>query len=201
MGIGMIQSVLFVCAQNVCRSPLMAAAFEEQFSAETDRESDEVEWVFGSAGTQAEPGKRSCRFAVDIVPAASGHRSARLEADDLDAADLVIAASLVERALIAQLRPNVRTRTFTLREALLLGETSISAGSLEEYAAGLDSRRGTLDLPSRRRLPWQRDAAHPLDVVDVHHLRPGAHRRGLEKAAADARTLASRLHRDLIPRA
>jgi protein-tyrosine-phosphatase len=196
----MIQSVLFVCAQNVCRSPLMAAAFEEEFAAAGDTESSEVEWVFGSAGTQAEPGRRSCRYAVDIVGSASGHRSTRLDADHLDAADLVIAASLVERALIAQLRPNVRTRTFTLREALLLGERRVPASSLAEYAAALDARRGTLDLPHRRALPWRRDTAHPLDVVDVHHFRPGVHRRGLEKAAADARTLAARLHRELVPR-
>jgi protein-tyrosine-phosphatase len=196
----MIQSVLFVCAQNVCRSPLMAAAFEEEFAARGDTSPDGHDWVFGSAGTQAEPGRRSCRYAVDIVGAASGHRSVRLEADHLDAADLVIAASLAERALVAQLRPNARTRTFTLREALLLGERRISASSLAEYAAALHSRRGTLDLPNRRALPWRRDASQPLDVIDVHHFRPGAHRRGLEKAAADARTLASLLHRELVPR-
>lgn len=197
----MIQSVLFVCAQNICRSPLMAAAFEEGFAAGGDIASSGVEWVVGSAGTQAEPGKRSCRVAVDIEKGASGHRSARLDADHLDAADLVIAASLAERALIAQLRPNARTRTFTLREALLLGERPVSATSLAEYAVALDARRGTLDLPNRRPLLWRREAAHPLDVVDVHHFGPRAHRRGLIKAASDARTLASRVQRELGSRA
>lgn len=196
----MTESVLFVCAQNVCRSPLMAAAFEDEFAAVGNSRSRETDWVISSAGTQAAPCKRACRYAVEIVKAVADHRSTRLEGEDLDSADLVIAASLAERSLIVQLRPNVRSRTFTLREALLLGERRISASSLVEYAEALDSRRGTLDLPNRREMPWRRNVAHPLDVIDVHRLRVGVHRKGLERAAADARMLASRVQRDLAPR-
>ncbi|KJL29531.1 hypothetical protein [Microbacterium oxydans] len=186
--------VLFVCAQNICRSPLMAAAFEDELGADASR------WVVGSAGTEASPGRRACRYSVEVVVTALGHLSTPLTMADLDAADLVIAASLAERSLIVRKSPSARSRTFTLREALLLGEQQVSAASLAEYADVLDSRRGTLDLPTQRSLPWRRETGHPLDVVDVHHLGIRTHRRGLQKAAADTRTLARRLQQGIAPR-
>lgn len=194
----MTESVLFVCAQNICRSPLMAAAFREVLRAEGELGLGAPDWAVESVGTVASEGRRACRVAVEIVPAAAGHHSVRLEAEDLDVADLVIAASLEERSLIARLRPQSRARTFTLREAVLLGERRISAGSLAEYAAGLDSRRGTLDLPAPSSLRWRR-REDPLDVADVHQRGMRTHRKGLERAASDARLLATRLRRDLAP--
>lgn len=186
--------VLFVCAQNICRSPLMAAAFADELGA------DAGQWVVGSAGTEASPGRRACRYSVAVVVTALGHLSNPLTTADLDAADLVIAASLAERSLIAQRSPGARSRTFTLREALLLGEQDVSAATLAEYADILDSRRGTLRLPVQRSLPWRRETGHPLDVVDVHHLGVRTHRRGLQKAAADTRTLARRLQQGIASR-
>ncbi|WP_197491744.1 arsenate reductase/protein-tyrosine-phosphatase family protein [Microbacterium sp. H83] len=196
----MAESVLFVCAQNVCRSALMSAVFEESFRAEGELGLGTPRWRVESVGTQAPEGRRACRIVVELAPEAAGHHSARLEAEDVDAADLVIAASLDERALIAGVRPSARSRTFTLREALLLGEEPVTASTLAEYAAVLDSRRGTLDLPMPSRRRWRGEAASPLDVVDVHQLGGRAHRRGLERAAADTRLLASRLRRELASR-
>lgn len=197
MGFGMTESVLFVCEQNVCRSPLMAAAFDSALHDDGVPETGAVEWVVGSAGTQASPRRSACRYVVAIEPEAAHHVSHRLEVDDVEAAGLVIAASLEERSLIVQLDPLARSRTFTLREALLLGEEPVVATSLAEYAAALASRRGTLDLRPRRGFSWFRAAHRPLDVVDVHMLSPKPHRKGLLAADADARLLASRLQRDL----
>jgi len=185
--------VLFVCAQNICRSPLMAAAFEDELGA------DASQWLVGSAGTEASVGRRACRYSVEVVVTALGHLSTPLTTADLDAADLVIAASLAERSLIVRKSPSARSRTFTLREALLLGEQDVSAASLAEYADTLDSRRGTLDLPTPRSLSWRRATGHPLDVVDVHHLGVRTHRKGLQKAATDTRTLARRLQQGIAP--
>lgn len=186
--------VLFVCAKNICRSPLMAAAFEAELGAEAG------EWVVGSAGTEASAGRRACRYSVEVVITVLGHLSTPLTVAELDAADLVIAASLAERSLIVRMRPSARSRTFTLREALLLGEQNASAASLADYADILDARRGTLDLPTPRALPWRRETGHPLDVVDVHHLGMRTHRRGLQKAAADTRMLARMLQQGIAPR-
>lgn len=185
--------MLFVCAQNICRSPLMAAGFETELGSERGN------WLIDSAGTEASSGRRACRHAVAVAPRAFGHLSTPLTVDGLDAADLVIAASLAERSLIVRLRPSVRSRTFTLREAVLLGEQNAPSTSLADYAEKLDARRGTLDLPMPRRRPWSRGTGHPLDVVDVHHLGVRTHRKILAKAADDTRTLARRLMQQVEP--
>lgn len=189
----MTATILFVCAQNICRSPLMAAAFVR--GVRTDAAG--VEWSVDSAGVTAEPGRRVCREAAAIEPAIALHRSRKLDGDAVDAADLVIAASLSERAAIARLRPAARTRTFTLREALLL-DAQLSSGSerisVAGYAAALNSRRGNLDLP-RRTLMRPRAERHPLDVEDVHQRGNRAHRNGLHKADADALMLGGRIAR------
>lgn len=200
MVIEMAESVLFVCAQNVCRSPLMAAVFRHTLRAEGELGLESPTWDVDSVGTQASEGRRACRVAVEVEPEAASHRSIRLEADAIDAADLVIAASLEERSLIARLRPSARTRTFTLREALRLGDERTSASSLAEYATVLDSRRGTLDLPTPSRRFLRRESPSPLDIVDVHQFGMRAHRKGLEAAAVDTRLLASRLRKELAPR-
>ena len=199
-GFGMTESVLFVCEQNICRSPLMAAAFEDALRAGGLPGAEGVEWVVGSAGTQASARRSPCPYTVEIEPGAASHLSHRLDADDVEAAGLVIVASLEERSGVARVSARSRTRTFTLREALLLGERPVEAATLAEYASVLDSRRGTLELHAHRRFPWSRAEQRPLDVVDVHLLRPRVHRKGLEAAAADARLLAARLQRDLSPR-
>lgn len=189
----MVATVLFVCAQNVCRSPLMAAVFADAVGVGVESGSDG--WIVDSAGTGAHPGRRSCRVAAEVEPAVVGHHSRLLEAADLDRADLVIAASLAERAVIAQLRPAARSRTFTLREALMLGERGGAkpAASLAEHVAALDARRGTLELSRWRALPWRRDRQHPLDVVDVHQFGRRTHLRGLVEASADTRRFAVQL--------
>lgn len=190
----MTATILFVCAQNICRSPLMAAAFARAVQAEAAG----VEWSVDSAGVTAEPGRRVCREAAAIEPAIALHRSRKLDGDAIDAADLVIAASLSERAAIARLRPAARTRTFTLREALLLDAELSSGGepvSAAGYAVALNSRRGTLELPRRRTLMRPRAARHPLDVEDVHQRGIRAHRNGLHKADEDVVMLGGRIAR------
>lgn len=196
----MVARVLFVCAQNVCRSPLMSAAFEHALAATPG--DGGIEWSVGSAGVAADAGHRTCRVATEIAPGASGHRSLLLTPAMLDDSDLVIAASLAERAAIARLRPAARTRTFTLREALLLESVQpIAADGLPAYAAALDARRGTVEPPRTPAFRWRRDRDNPLDVVDVHKLGSRTHRRGLVSAAEDAALLARRVMRALDPAA
>lgn len=185
--------VLFVCAQNICRSPLMAAAFLGALQPQED-------WVAVSAGVKAAEGRHACRVASDLISALAEHRSTALGAGDIDAADLVIAASLAERAAVARLRPHARTKTFTLREALLLGEQEgAPVASVAAYAARLDARRGMVEPPRPSRLPWRRASDAPLDVVDVHGAKFRVHRDGLERAAQEAALLAQRLQRSLRP--
>lgn len=189
----MFARLLFVCAQNVCRSPLAAAAFARGAGDG---------WDVASAGTHALDGAPACAMGASLEPAVGTHRSAPVAGDLVENVDLVIAASRVERAWLAREAPEARNRTFTLRELLLLdadlGSWSTPTGRdvpwISHYTAALNGRRGLAVVPSGRQPGiWSRDREHPLDIADVHHAGPRKHRRGLEAAAEDAVLLGHRL--------
>jgi protein-tyrosine phosphatase len=160
---------------------------------------DGADWTAASAGVHAHAGESSCPVAVGVEPTAEGHVSVLLDVPQIDAAALVITASLSERAEVARLSPRARAKTFTLREALLLGElNSAPVTSLAAYVSLLDAGRGMLSLPQPRRLPWRRAARGPLDVADVHGAAPRMHRRGLELLEKDAEQLSERVRRQVV---
>jgi protein-tyrosine-phosphatase len=160
---------------------------------------DDENWAVNSAGVHAHAGEPSCAVVRGIDAAAADHLSVLLDAAQLDSADLVITASLSERAEVARLNPRARTKTFTLREALLLGELNSSpVTSVAEYASLLDSGRGMLALPRPRRLLRSRTARGPLDIVDVHGAALRVHRRWLEKLEEETEQLSDRVRRQIV---
>lgn len=142
---------------------------------------------------------RMCGVGLDLLEGreaadASRHRSASLEGEDLDAADLVITATRAERAEIARMRPAMRDRTFTLQEAVALGAARALApepfavdasgvAPLREYAAVIHSRRGSVALETQERpkVLLRRATGDPQDIVDVHHARPKPHLETLKR--------------------
>ena len=201
----MTGSVLFVCAANVCRSPLMRYTF----LGSTARD----DWSAVSAGISARPGAAMCDLARSAVrdPAAaalaSEHRSASVDeafAAPGPAPDLVIVASRAERAALATRDPDLRTRLFTLSEAVLLGRIvaaqqdggPVDDASLSAYAQLLDAQRGVLVFPRPpRRRPWSGGASaeHPLDIPDAHHRRRGPHTATLKRVSAETEEFAALL--------
>lgn len=195
----MTARVLFVCAQNVCRSPLMAASFA---AAVGDPQPDGGGrgWVVHSAGTHAHDGRAVCPFVAGLESRARLHRSAKVSAEDIDMADLVITASREERAWIAQQAPESRAITFTLREALLLDDRlseESRAGTVDDYVAALNGHRGTIDMREPSASRWRRVPEHPLDLEDVHGTRRRRHLRGLSRVSADAADLGKRMRESL----
>lgn len=196
----MIARVLFVCAQNVCRSPLMAAAFAGAV-ADGLAETDDRDWAVRSGGTHAHEGRTPCPFVVALAPAAARHRSMAIDREDIMLADLVIAVSREERSWIAQQVPESRQTTFTLREALLLDDRMGARPLLEsvgEYVAALNAHRGTIEILPPVSRPWRRRPRHPLDVPDVHGAGRHAHRRALTDVARDAADLGRRVRESLL---
>jgi protein-tyrosine phosphatase len=200
----MTGSVLFVCAANVCRSPLMRFTF----LASTARD----DWSAASAGISARPGAAMCDLARSMVrdPAAAAlaaaHRSASVDeafAAPGPAPDLVIVASRAERAALATRDPDLRARLFTLSEAVLLGrivaaqraDGSASDTSPGAYARRLDAQRGMLVFPRppRRRPLGGASAGHPLDIPDDHHRRRGPHTATLKRVRAETEELAAQV--------
>lgn len=188
--------VMFVCAMNVCRSPLLAATFHQSLlpSMRTD-------WSVLSCGTHASVGARICEVAASLIERTDdSHSAAPVVVEQVRDCDLILTATLAERATLARLAPALRSRTFTLREAIMLArlptqplwmpEPEVGAGPARRYAALLNAGRGlATPEPPRSRLR-RRKEAHPLDIADVHLLKPRAHLTGLKAAQHDASEIA-----------
>ena len=104
--------VLFVCHGNICRSPYAEGALRRELSP---RHRDRIE--VSSAGF-IKPGRRSPRVAVEVAGDRSvdlsGHRSRLVEANSMEAADLVF---VMERGQRSDLR-----RRFPAARIILLGD-------------------------------------------------------------------------------
>lgn len=184
--------VMFVCAMNVCRSPLLAMTFQEALLP-----SLRADWSVLSCGTHAAAGAPMCEVAASVVECADdSHLAAPLVAEQVREIDLILTATLTERAILAHVAPGLRPQTFTLREAIMLArlrtqpawmtEPEAGAGTARRYAALLNARRGlAAPEPPRSRL-LRRKEAHPLDIPDVHLLKPRVHLTGLRAAHHDA---------------
>lgn len=202
---GESHSIAFVCAANVCRSPLMAAVFAECLGVD-----DAAAWEVASGGTDAPRQLRMCGVAAALVSDAgirercTAHRSSQIDSEGLAGVQLILAASREERGRLARLDPGQRSRTFTLKEAVLLGSQALGAieaehalatvGSeepLRAYAYALNLRRSRAQLlgPSARLPAFSgiaqritgRKSTHPLDIPDAHHLPDRQHRRVLRE--------------------
>ncbi|UBH07487.1 protein-tyrosine-phosphatase [Leucobacter sp. Psy1] len=197
----MTGSILFVCAANVCRSPLMHYTFLGT--------AGHPDWSVSSAGVSARTGARMCEIARSEVrdprskSLAEQHHSALVDEAAIQS-DLVIVASRAERAVLAKRDPELRSRVFTLPEAVLLGRivaaerngaTDFDA-SISDYAQSLDAQRGMLVFPRpQREHRWFGAAAssHPLDIPDDHHRRRGPHRATLKRVRLETEEFTAQL--------
>jgi len=191
--------VMFVCAMNICRSPLLAATFARSLP----------QWLAPSyearsRGTQVVRGSGMCETAASLLGHLDPeHVAMPADAASLRACDLILTATVRERAVLAQIGPGLRPRTFTVREAVVLGrldeqpswlpEPEPADGPVRRYAALLNARRGLASPASPRfRWPW-RPREEPLDIPDVHLKGPREHLAGLRAAQRDARAIAEQI--------
>lgn len=170
------ESVLAVCAANVCRSPVISFLMAREFSAFGAPDDS----VFASAGASARGGVAVChtmRSRLAERPGwsdfAEGYRSLRLTPEHIDSAELILTATAAERGAVALLNPAARTRSFTLLEAAALAEharstrAAATAFDLATLAALMNAQRGLVEPPRPSR--WRRtepDAG--FDIPDAH---------------------------------
>ncbi|MGC5224163.1 hypothetical protein ACPW96_16455 [Micromonospora sp. DT81.3] len=187
---------------NVCRSPLMEIVLSTQVDA------DRSDVAVTSAGTEVGRASHMCDIAARLIPnnpaareAAELHTPRAVTGEVIASQDLIITAARLERSQIAKIDPSARAKTFTLREAIALGEADMTAPERKQFeraaAAGvsvaavyadlLNGRRGRV-LPPREtgmRLPWH-PPANPMDIPDVHGA--GWHRHQSQLRALRAHT-------------
>lgn len=205
----MAHRLLFVCAMNVCRSPLMAFTFADALVSSADG----AEWSVIARGTTVSRRDAMCDISASLISSteagaafAASHASAPIAVTQLGSQDAVFVASRAERSRIAQINPSVRARTFTVREAIALGRAQPTAAEVDNvlrnrptnqrlrlggYPALLNARRGTLVPPApRKKFPFLGSApADPFDIPDVHQEGAKTHLATLKDLQADVRVL------------
>lgn len=187
-----IVSLLVVCSANVCRSVHASTLLSE---AVGDRHGSST-FVVTSAGTRTRPGAQACSLVMSLADARGGrgasllarHRSARITVEALDAADLILTATLEHRSSIASMSPDARAKAFSLQEAATLAEglrlRSPDDDALEfsEWVRRLDASRGHVPRVSTR-TPWRKSMHNEFDIPDGHLESRRHHRHALEDVA------------------
>jgi protein-tyrosine phosphatase len=173
------------------------------------RESAAFESVrVGSAGLRPVPRGRICELVGQHESADPGwaefsaeHVSLHTRAPRVEQARIVLTASRANRAAVATLSPEARSKIFTLREALWLGadfrrEPSLSGEeAVTAFARHLDARRGAGIPPAERRLPF-RPRRDPLSIPDGHTLSRREHAATIRQVHEVAESLARLLVSD-----
>lgn len=200
-------SVLFVCKANVCRSPVMSFVFSAAVRAHAPVEVQ-------SAGTRASEGSPICDISRKVLASrrrgagfADQHRSMSVSGELIRRQDLIFVASREERAAIALMIPEHRSRVFTVREALALSQEPLSPAeqrSLRQIglaapwtmcASLLNLRRGTVNLePVPGRFPWSRSRDR-MDIADAHQRGRHHHAAAIRRVADITEDLGSRMLR------
>lgn len=133
----MINSILFVCSGNTCRSPMAQAIAETMFrKAGSGLESIKVM----SAGIAAVDGQPASANAIEAMREMgmdiSRHRSRMLNGELVGQADLILTMTLQHKRYVLMMFPESYDKVFTLKEYADCGSSDISdpfGGSLEDY--------------------------------------------------------------------
>ena len=117
-----VQSVLFVCKGNICRSPLAEAYFQSLVDKNGRR------MMVRSAGLETTPGKpahdKAKTVALEHRLSLDEHATTQVHVELLDKSDLIVVMEIVQKDRIQRLYPKVKGKV------VLLGRFD-SVGSLE----------------------------------------------------------------------
>lgn len=191
-------SILVVCTANVCRSPL--AQFVLQDALRTVPGFGTVRVTSG--GVQAAEGAEVCELVrasqtgQPWTEFAEAHRARPVTKDDLARSRMIVTASREMRGVLAVMDPTARARTFTLREAELLGvgfdrDDRAGASAVSAFAHYVNARRGSVTAPTPRRSiwPWARSDNDPFTIADGHNGSAKEHRATLIEVERTARAI------------
>lgn len=194
------ESILVVCAANVCRSPLAELALRRGLGAESII-------TVSSAGVRANVDDAICTLAASLHGddewrrQADAHRARAVTAELIEQSTLVLAASREIRGELVRLAPRSRDWMFTIKEAAHLGVGFSSAADdrVTEYVAHLDRARSRAvpladsgDMRSRmRRMLGARASGDPTSIADRHGSR--GHRDTVAEVDASVSTVVAQL--------
>ncbi|MGM7679302.1 hypothetical protein [Microbacterium sp. A94] len=172
------ESILVVCAANVCRSSLAELLLKRGLD-------DSIRITVSSAGMRANDGDRICTMVAELHNDDDGwreqageHRTSIVTAESVENAGLVLGASREIRGDLVRLSPVARDRAFTIKEAAYLGRGFIGQGDVRvvEYLEHLDRARArttplTAAGSNAKRLSLfsrTRRNSDPMSIADRH---------------------------------
>jgi protein-tyrosine-phosphatase len=170
------------------------------------QQGDPHRWEVTSRGIDAHPSDPMCGLATEMISGLPGgaefalkQRARAFTTRSASAQELILTATRDERGVIGFQAPALRARTFTLREAIWLGQAEVTDAELERAWGALASRSMTAlqayaDLLHRRRgvtafrretlgsAFWFRQTdRHELDVTDRHAASARLHAESLNR--------------------
>jgi protein-tyrosine phosphatase len=158
--------ILLVCTGNICRSPLAERLMRVRLAAELGSATADSFHV-SSAGTRAWEGSPMDRTAARELLRLGGNpvgfRSRQLVAPQVEAADLVLTATVAHRSAVLSETPEALRRTFTIRELAVLATTLTPDGELTRVVAQAAASRSVVPID------------HP-DVIDPYGAPAHVHR-------------------------
>jgi protein-tyrosine phosphatase len=139
-----MSGILVVCTGNICRSP-MAEGFLRAALGERLGEAAPVVTSAGTAGWDGSGAMiESIRSAQERGVDIRTHLARRLTEEMLDDADLILCMAADHREAIVGSRPDLDTKTFTIKELVRLMEASPTGGSFDaRVAAAAVARNGS----------------------------------------------------------
>jgi protein-tyrosine phosphatase len=150
--------IVVVCTANMIRSPFVAGLLSSRLAATTD-DLLRVE----SAGTAARPGDEAAPEIVDLGRTygldLSAHRTRRLDDGVLATGDTVLCAERAHRRVVLDLRPDLLSSVFTVREFARLVDDGAVRAAASDWA-------GLVGAASRARLAGRMTMDEADDIVD-----------------------------------
>ena len=165
-----MSGILVVCTGNICRSPMaegfLRAALEERLGDAAPVVTSAGTAGFEGSGAMEESVRAARERGVDI----GGHLARRLDAAMVADADLVLCMAADHREAIVGAWPEVRSKTFTIKELVRLLEGTFKEGSLEvRVAAAADARNGSSPRGEDIRDPLGDEIDGYREVADELH--------------------------------
>ncbi|MGH2712251.1 MAG: low molecular weight phosphatase family protein [Actinomycetota bacterium] len=160
--------ILIVCTGNICRSPIAHGLLVDRGMGLGE------DWLeVRSAGTW---GRRGSRATPEAISAAAGlgvdiesHRSAPFKRDLAGWADLIVTMTAEQAEEVAEEAPDVRTKTFTLKELVSILRSLPPVGAQKAARDALIARvaQATSARSEGHELPADSDVSDPLGLSET----------------------------------
>jgi protein-tyrosine phosphatase len=129
-----VQSVLFVCKGNICRSPLAEAYFQSLVDKDGRR------MIVRSAGLETTPGKpahiKAKAVALEHRLSLEEHATTQVHTELIDKSDLIVVMEIVQKNRIQRLYPKANGKVVLLGRFDSVGSLEIAdpySGTSEEF--------------------------------------------------------------------